>query len=275
MNNTSRGFTLIELLVVISIIGILAAVVFVGARPAGEQARDTQRQADLREMKTALELYKSRHGRYPEGCNAAESWSGQIGTAFECSVAGEPYILGNSAQGRPFAQFMTNLPTDPLLNGNDSGYVYTTNADGSVYKLMAKNTVEADDLDYDHSFKSCPRSYDLHLTTSSQRSDLTAAGLARPCNPATSSGNPGDIQCDVAICDRLYTGPSYDSIDTTTGDYTAMQHCVDGDPQFESSYAVWGGFANITDPNWQEQPGSEGARVHIETLTEDILCRIP
>ena len=207
MNTAVRGFTLIELMVVISIIGILAGIVFVGARPAGEQSRDTQRQSDLRQVQTALGLYKNRHGRYPEGCNAAESWSGQTGTDYACGSTNAPYILGNIGEGRAFAEFMVNLPTDPKLNEDDSGYVYTVNSDGSVYKFMAKNTVEAEVVTADHPFTSCA---------------------------ASCAGSPS--------------------------------HCSATSDQFQTSYAVWGGFAALSIASSDAQ---------VQSATEEIICDIP
>lgn len=63
--STQGGFTLLELLVVISIIGILTAlgaVNYVGVR---ERARDAERKADLSQIQTALEFYRSDTGEYP------------------------------------------------------------------------------------------------------------------------------------------------------------------------------------------------------------------
>lgn len=60
-----KGFTLIELLIVIVIIGILSALImanFVGIR---ERARDGRRKSDLRQMQSALELYRADMAVYP------------------------------------------------------------------------------------------------------------------------------------------------------------------------------------------------------------------
>lgn len=217
MNKAVRGFTLIELMVVIGIIGILATISFVGARPAGEQSRDAARQSDLRQVETALELYKNKHGRYPEGCNAAGTWSGQTGTAYACGTTSQPYILGSTVDNRPFAAFMVNLPQDPKLNGSNSGYVYTTNADGSVYKFMVKNTVESEVVTVDHPFKSCDvgssgafcnsvapsNSRPNHCRTGNsqfQSSYAVWGGLDAPAidsTPAEVEQNTEDIICEI------------------------------------------------------------------------------
>ena len=150
MKKYTRGFTLIEMMAVVTIIGILSTIVYANFSESYKVARDAERQADLRNMQNALELYKLKNGHYPERCDVTgENWSGQLDTDYECDDGSNQYIVGLAPE------FIPVLPTDQKLNGFNSGYVYTTNTDGTVYKLMAKKTVENEEVDYNHEFKSC------------------------------------------------------------------------------------------------------------------------
>lgn len=61
-----KGFTLIELLVVIAIIGILSALITAILTSARASSRDARRVADLKELRTALQLYfESNDNAYP------------------------------------------------------------------------------------------------------------------------------------------------------------------------------------------------------------------
>ena len=59
-NNSLRqkGFTLVELLVVIGIITLLMVTIFPNFTGARQRARDSQRKTDLKNVQTALDLYK-------------------------------------------------------------------------------------------------------------------------------------------------------------------------------------------------------------------------
>lgn len=241
-----RAFTLIELLMVIAIIGILASVLFANLNEGSAGARDAQRKADLRILQNAIELYKQKYKRYPEGCNGANNWSGQKSSVtYKCTDGKGDYIRGNT--GRFFSpEFIPALPSDPKLNGNDSGYIYTTNADGTVYKLMVKKTVETETVTVDHQYESC---------------DISTSGsvLCEPDDP------PAPNSCDLAICDRVFTANSY------VAQTSKPNECEPTSLQFQTSYGVWGGYGV---PNTIFIYGTESYRANTERLTEAIACKI-
>ena len=227
MQGKQTGFTLIELIVAISVVAILSAVVLANMNDGRAQARDAERQADLRTLQSALELYRQAHGRYPVGCNGALTWSGQLDTDYECSDGSADYIRGHTS-GVTFAPgFIPALPTDPKLNGDDSGYVYTTDADGKAYILKARLTVETEDVDYGHPFQSCDATNDV----------------------------------DSGVCDKL-------SSNNNSGN--KPDWCQSNNPVFNTSYGVWGGYA-------EEQYGfihtpNPGGHARAQESTEEVRC---
>ena len=60
-----RAFTLIELLVVISIIAVLAAFLLPVAGAVRRQATIRTAQAEMAQLETAIDRYKSAYGFYP------------------------------------------------------------------------------------------------------------------------------------------------------------------------------------------------------------------
>lgn len=67
-----RGFTLIEILVVLSLIGILVALSLVAFQGARAAARDGRRKADLEQIRSALEIYRTDTNDYPASLSALE-----------------------------------------------------------------------------------------------------------------------------------------------------------------------------------------------------------
>ena len=63
--NKKRAFTLIEMLIVIVIIGILAAALLPRLTNARARANDLARKANLRQIATALMMYQSDKGSFP------------------------------------------------------------------------------------------------------------------------------------------------------------------------------------------------------------------
>ena len=108
-----KGFTLIELLIVVAIIGILGSLLmanFIGIR---QRARDVQRKSDLRQIQSALEIYRADLGSYPITASFPACGSALTG-------------------GSPLSTYMQKIPCDPLAT---PAYSYTSS--GTTYTLLA------------------------------------------------------------------------------------------------------------------------------------------
>jgi general secretion pathway protein G len=95
-----KGFTLIELLVVIAIMGTLVAIVlpnFIGGR---QKSKDTRRRLDIESISSALELYRSTVGSYPNTID------------LNCDTNREA-LTYDPGGGVAATTFMTTIPQDP------------------------------------------------------------------------------------------------------------------------------------------------------------------
>jgi prepilin-type N-terminal cleavage/methylation domain-containing protein len=230
-----KGFTLIELMVAVSIIVILSSVIAISATTSNQQGRDAKRQSDLRSLQAAVELYKQRNGRYPAGCvpasAAANGWSGQQGTDYACAGGSNEYIVGLAPE------FIKVLPFEKKLNGTNSGYVYRTNTDGTVYKIKAMRTVEADVIDYTHEFKAC----DIRVS-SNEFGGLSSGSTQREV---------------IGWCGRVHPSNDLPLACNVTND------------QWNKSYAVWGGFAAL-----RATPADPSGTVPSKVQdTTDVICQ--
>ena len=219
-----RGFSLIELLITVAIIAILAAVVYANFGTAGGKGRDAKRQADLKVLQTAVEQYKTKHGRYPsQGCGSPATPSNTPSFATEAGCSN--YIQDLAPE------FLPRLPTDPQ-RGSNPGFAYMTNNVGSVYKIMALNTVESETVTYDHPLSSC---------------DMSTVN-----RPAGLSGSATRVMCGHVIHSSNST-PS---------------QCRENNSRFQSSYGVWGGYAEKTTTS-----NSFTASGSTLDLTQRVVCR--
>jgi general secretion pathway protein G len=112
------GFTLIEIMVVILILGLLATIVVQSLRGAADKAKKTKAQADLAEIKTALDRYYLDNGYYPttdQGLSALVS----------------PPTSGRVPNNYESGGYIERLPKDPW------GADYSYQSDGNTYGLKS------------------------------------------------------------------------------------------------------------------------------------------
>lgn len=104
------AFTLVELLVVISIIALLSTVAVAATSSARSKARDIKRLADLKQIKTAIDLYLETNGVAPQ--------CGQINCTTPVTTWGDFTAITIKPA------YMANIPTDPLNVARQYGYYY-------------------------------------------------------------------------------------------------------------------------------------------------------
>lgn len=130
---TKRGFTLVELLVVIAIIGLLSTITTVAIRGIRIRARDVRRLHDVRQIRTALELYASQQPTraYP------------ISAGMQIGVVNQSDCLSGQPPGfvaKPCANAVL-----PIVQGDPtSGTYYYESINGFTYSLVGtlEGTVE-------------------------------------------------------------------------------------------------------------------------------------
>jgi general secretion pathway protein G len=111
------GFTLIELMVVILIIGLLATIVVQNLRSATDKAKRVKAQADISQIKSALDRYYLDAGSYPTTEQGLPALMAAPSTGNDPPNWGGPYI--------------ERIPADPW------GHPYVYQSDGNEYLLKS------------------------------------------------------------------------------------------------------------------------------------------
>lgn len=123
-----KGFTLIEMLLVVAIIGFLVAILLPSVGGFGANAKDKSVRADLRQLKSALEVYFISFAEYPD--------MGKWGTPDSALLTAD----GTSGYDRIIDQF----PADPYEDGsNDVDFCYEYVLDGDTYVITSDKDATA------------------------------------------------------------------------------------------------------------------------------------
>ena len=86
-----RGFTIIELLIVIIVIGILALLVYTSFNNVTRDARNRERETDVKALHSSLEAYYAQNGHYPTLANLNDSsWRSSNFQGFDSAALQDP-----------------------------------------------------------------------------------------------------------------------------------------------------------------------------------------
>ena len=136
------GFTLIELLVVISIIGLLSSVVLASLSGARESARKSAAQAELRSLRTGLEMMVNDTNTWPNGCTIGQISNPEVGLSNQAAGLLERPAVGSGAPGVPngcsWSQTAVDAWGGPYVNTDELldpwGRSYQFDPDYIVYR---------------------------------------------------------------------------------------------------------------------------------------------
>lgn len=139
------GFTLVELLVAIGIISLALAFLFPNFMGARERARDMQRKSDLKQVQSALELYKQDRSppAYPTGSISTSCGGGGFEGVESPMCCNQCWSSQADCAGN---LYMRKFPCDPA-GGNPTPYIYSRDSvDNLKYALTAclENPVDPD-----------------------------------------------------------------------------------------------------------------------------------
>jgi prepilin-type N-terminal cleavage/methylation domain-containing protein len=101
IGNSSRGFTLVELLISIAIIGVVFGVIIGSTSQIQKTSRDTKREADLRNIQSALQQYFADRNYFPNNITIDS-----ISTLTINSDSSVPTIS-------PIKTYLKTIPRDP------------------------------------------------------------------------------------------------------------------------------------------------------------------
>ncbi len=129
----TKGFTLIELLVVVAIVSLLSSVILASVKDARDKAQVRSFRAEMNQLITAFELYKTTYGSYPYESSAVTG--GSIYNYNKLNNNGESITSGPTL-GTLLSQFLPEVPNVPnITNSSSPTYSVRTNVgSGTKYR---------------------------------------------------------------------------------------------------------------------------------------------
>jgi len=119
MRGDQKGFTIVELLIVVVVIAILAAITIVAYNGIQTRARDSSRDAAVKHLRTALEMYKADNADiYPNACG---------NPSLGCNVTSLASAL--------VPKYMSSIPVDPSSSRTIN---YVVSMDYAGYGIYVK-----------------------------------------------------------------------------------------------------------------------------------------
>lgn len=164
-----HGFTLVELLVTIAIISLLSSIVLTSLNSARAKARDARKQADFRQISTALSFFFDEFERMPANNNCCGSFCAGAGGCGACEdSASQAYNA--SMQELVDAGFLASIPKSP--GGSEYCY-YDYGAGGEIGGILVTDLEAVPD---------------------------TTTGIPPSCRPWSAGTNWCDLDSDKAYC---------------------------------------------------------------------------
>lgn len=121
-----KGFTLIEILVAVTIIAVLVSIGVVSYASVNKRSRDTKRKGDVEQLRSALEMYRSDIGSYP-------------------NLGGGSWVDASGLSAVLVPTYLPVIPSDPKST-QVYRYKPTNSSGGNYYGYCMSALLESEDL---------------------------------------------------------------------------------------------------------------------------------
>ncbi len=196
---TNPGFTLAELLIVITIIAILAVLIFLAINPFTyfKRAYDTQRKDDVYKLKNVLESYYADHEYYPDlkvvlaHCNGSDlqPYLDKIPCDPNTGASYSSYTLPEDST-KP-QQYAIYAPTDSV-NFPDANTISRCPNTLAVHSPDILNTALVFGCS---SFQSCPNNNPYRYGCKSGTCVVISYDRSETCRPSSCFDDCGGVDC--------------------------------------------------------------------------------